>query len=237
MVEDTQKFEKLNSDIYVSDFEYLHQVIAELNLPSRKDGLHEIFNRAKGTPSTVKQHVDCDYLADDGVFCCRDEQKIKKTTNEQCKACQKAKKLAERDSRITEMKRVGVRFRTDAAERVWRLDFGVPASYDRFYGLMHIKEQLVKKDKEIEELKKPNEERLTEIDNLKKECERLAPLETDNAFLRQEIEKLRHEPLAEKNAYLTTELGRQNEEIQKLKTENEKQEAIINAYMFGRQAK
>ncbi len=234
MVTDAQK---LNSDIYLSDFEFLNQVIAELALSSRKDGLHEIFNRAKGTPSTVNQRVDCGYLSDDGLFCCRDEKKIKKTTNEQCKACQKAKKLAERDHHLAEIRRAGVRFRTDAAERVWRLDFGVPASYDRFYGLMHIKEKLVQKDKEIEELKKPNEERLTEIDNLKKECERLAPLETDNAFLRQEIEKLRHEPLAEKNAYLTIELGRRDEEIQKLKGEVENQEKIINAYMFRRQAK
>ena len=83
-------------------------------------------------------------------------------------------------------------------------------------------------------MKKPIEDKLTEIANLKADLERLAPLETDNTFLKQQIEKLKHDPLAEKNAWLTVEIQQRNAEIEKLKAENAKQEATINAYMFQR---
>jgi len=51
-------------------------------------------------------------------------------------------------------------------------------------------------------------------------------LETDNDFLRKQVEELSHDSLAEKNAFLTVELGKRNRDIEDLKTEIQKLEDL-----------
>jgi hypothetical protein len=154
-----------------------------------------------------------------------------------CRACLKAQKIAKREQELQEFKDLGKRMRTDLACRAEyvffkRLDVPVDTYFDIISRIVLAHKFLDKQEAEIQELKKPIKEKLSEIANLKTELERLAPIETDNAFLREQLEKLKHEPLAEKNAWLTVELSKKDEESKKLKTEIAKQEELIKAYMF-----
>lgn len=97
---------------------------------------------------------------------------------------------------------------------------------------IHANQFLDKKDAEITELKRPNSELLTQIDNLKTDLAKLAPLEADNAFLKQQLETLKKDPLAEKNAWLTVELSKREDEIKRLKADNEQKENAIKTYMY-----
>lgn len=51
-------------------------------------------------------------------------------------------------------------------------------------------------------------------------------LETDNDFLRKQIEELSHDSLAEKNAFLKVELGKRDQDIEGLKSEIQKLEEL-----------
>ena len=87
-------------------------------------------------------------------------------------------------------------------------------------------------DAQFSELRQPIAGALTEIANLKTEIEKTIPLEIDNDFLRQQLDTLKKDPLAEKCAWQTIQLNNKTEEIRKLKVENEQQDVVISNYMF-----
>lgn len=87
--------------------------------------------------------------------------------------------------------------------------------------LMRLANQFLdKQEAEMQELKKPIEEKLSEISSLKAN---VAALETDNAQFNEELEKLKHDTLTEQNKWAMEELRKANQEIATLKAELEKQ--------------
>ena len=238
-----KRLKPLNSsaDLYFEDSETLNQVLTDKSLSSKKEALHIIFNSYRDPQSAEQADESCKYLF--GSFCLRnmkiEKKQLPKTTPIYCQACLKAQKLAEDDREIEQIRQLDEQYARDETCRKEKAFFeflGVPVNkyHDSLSWISISYKILEKRDAEIAELKKPIEEKLTEIANLKAELQKLAPLENDNAFLKQELEKLKHEPLAEKNAWQTVEIQQKNSEIAKLNAEIAKQEATIKAYMFQR---
>jgi hypothetical protein len=102
--------------------------------------------------------------------------------------------------------------------------------------------------REIENLKRPNQELLTEKNTLNSRCvkvenaflvmqakmtEEIATLETDNTQLRQQVEEMSRDPLVQKAMFLTTEVGRQEKIIADLKLENSRLETLLKLFKVG----
>ncbi len=244
-----------NLDANAEDFELFESTIKELSLCSRREGFavfaksHRLVMSQPTTsqnPASISaESAVCKYLSDEGTLCCANIAKLKKTNAVLCRACLKAQNLKKRDEYLSELRQRGIIEDHELYERYWVEVLGFPriAFYlpDR---LIFIKQKFDEKDQQIEELRKPNANTLAELSILTTELqntknaliarnEELAAFATDNEFLRQQLEELKHEPLAEKNAWMTTEIGRKNTEIADLKLEVEKQEKLITAYMMN----
>lgn len=229
-----EKAEKLNSDAYESDLTLINDIQQKLNLPSKKDVLHVLCDGYRGTKSEALERgkLNCEFRSPNGSYCSCNDPKLEKTNEERCSACQKAKAHRQR---IFEQE--------DYLERIWHQKIGIPFGLgwtDPVARLNFVLKKFTQNDKEIEDLRRPNEALLAEKSNLQTEfqnmknalvarIEEIAVLETDNARLREEMEELQHDPLLEKNAALTVQLGRNEQVIIDLKSEVEKQEALINA--------
>ncbi len=234
MVAELPKAVRLNTDAYLEDSDLINKIQADLNLDSRKEAIHSICNYYRSeSESEETEKQKCQHLC--GEYCSKNAEKIKKVDADYCQACRKSLRVSQRE----------IEERTASladALRLWQLkrDFferlGVenPSYCNEESCIAQGDNILAQLDAQFSELRKPFASTLAEIANLKAELEKLAPLENDNDFLKQELEQLKHEPLAEKNAWLTVEIQQRNAEIEKLKTENAKQEATINAYMFQR---
>ncbi|MCW4011288.1 MAG: hypothetical protein NWF05_11845 [Candidatus Bathyarchaeota archaeon] len=228
----------LSTDTNIEDFELIESIKEKKRLNSRREAIAVLCNAYRKKPcASLAGESDiesCDYLSDNGEVCCRNPQKLKNTSLEQCTACQKAQKLAERDRERERMRQLGEWFRIDAAARYWVNILGVSREEygDELSRLHFVKEKLDQKDKQIEELKKPDEGKIAEIINLRKQLEGKAALETDNVHLRSELEKLKRQPLAEKNAKLVIECGLKDKEVSALKQEIARLESVISGYMF-----
>lgn len=248
----SKKAEKLNSDIYSEDLKLLNQTVAEKTLLSRKEGLHAWANVYRGFSVAEKEQL-CQYRF--GGFCTNEPQpqkKLRKTTDEYCQACLQAQKN---------------KALQDAGAQAQQELFdicGVSQKYriDPFYKWAEISDFIDNLTNEMEELKKPVESYLAEInrlemklkelnsakhatetenitlkqkietskqETLKVELQKRISLETDYARLKEQFEKLKREPAYQQNVWLTRELQQANQQIEKLKAQNEQQAAIINS--------
>lgn len=167
-----KKAKLLNADLDLEYFEILDSVIAEQNLNGRREGLAVIF---KGylrsiNPSSVEVEPSiCEFLSDDKTLCCKNKDKIKKTTIKECKGCQKTQEIAARNQRMEELRFHGELLRHDLTEQMWIFELGVPfekTGYDTFNRLVFLKEKLDQKEREIA---------------------KLLPLEIENASLKQQL--------------------------------------------------
>ena len=235
-----QKAVRLSTDAYVEDSELISQIMADLKLDSRKEAIHALCKRYKeeDSESGEPENSRCDFLVKDGagLFCAKNCAKPKKSTVEKCRVCLKAQRIAKRQEELKAIAELGERHRSDIAFNMEyrffkRLTVDVDSYHDIPSRITLAEKFLDKQDVEMQELKKPIEEKLAEITTLKAQN---ATLETDNAFMRQQLDELKKDPLAEKCAWQSIELNNKNEEIKKLKAENAKQEQTINDYMFGR---
>lgn len=125
----------------------------------------------------------------------------------------------------------------DFIHKMWR-QFGLPFGLcDPVGRVLFIRDKLAAKDKEIEELRKPNEALLTEKSNLQTELqnmknalveriEQIAVLETDNIELRMQNEELSKDRLVEKNSFLMVQIAKTQKDVEDLKTEVEKLTAL-----------
>jgi len=162
----------LSTDIDTEYFNILNGIIEERKLCSRREGLAVVFEGYKKSlnPSALTfEPPICEYLSDDKLFCCRNKDKIKKITVEECNACIKAKKTIEKNQRVEELKLHGQLLRHDLTERMWVFELGVPfekTGYDTFNRLTYLKEKLDQKDRELE---------------------KLVALENDNSYLKQQL--------------------------------------------------
>ena len=90
---------------------------------------------------------------------------------------------------------------------------------------------------DIEEFKKtPIGDILSENEALKKDLSTLTiektTLENDNTYLKGELEKLKHTPVYEKNAWLQVELQKSNQKITLLEAQLERQKPEVKTYMY-----
>ncbi len=255
-IKSCKKAEKLNSDVYSEDLDLLNQTITEKSLSSRKEGLHAWANIVRG--SNIEKEQECQYHF--GNFCTNEPQpqkKLRKTTSEYCQAClqaQKNKALQDAGAKVQQelfdLCHVSEKDRVDPFYK-WAIIADLIDSLN--FEIEELKKPAEKYLEEITYLK-------TELDNLKavksqiesqnailkqqleqskedilaKELQKRANLENDNAFLKQKLEKMKHEPVFEKNAWLTVELQKANQEIEKLKAKNEQQTALINNFTAQR---
>jgi len=104
------------------------------------------------------------------------------------------------------------------------------------------------KDAEIDDLKRPMEEVLTESNTLKSRCaalqtelrnafvgrsEEIAILEMDNAQLRQQVEEMSHDPIVEKSSFLTVQVAEKEKIIADLKLENSRLDTLLKLFRAG----
>lgn len=188
----------LSTDIDIEYFNLLNSIIEKQSLGSRRQGLAVVFEGYKKALNPSAVRVDptlCEYLSDDRTLCCKNKDKIKKTTMTECNACQKAQKTLEKNQRTEELRLHGAQLRHDLTERMWVFELGVPfekTGYDTFNRLVFIKEKIDQKDREIS---------------------KLAPLENDNTYLKQQ-------------------LTNKEQEIEKLTAEIQQKDMVIKSYMF-----
>lgn len=236
-----QKAVRLSTDAYVEDSALISQIMADLKLDSRKEAIHILCNRYRDdddAESGETENSKCDVLVKEGagLFCVENYEKPKKTTVEKCRVCLKAQKNRERQEERAEIRRLGERVRYDMylqAEYNFFQRLGVPvgevhngvALFNSKLDLMHIANQCLDKlNAELQELKKPIEEKLKEIATLKSQN---GTLETDNTYLRKQLDELKRDTLFEENIWLKTELRERNKEIEQLKTDVNQKDALI----------
>jgi regulator of replication initiation timing len=215
-----QKPIQINLDAIPEDYALLEHLKEEKNLNSRKDAFHVICNGYRGLSNSEKE--DCRYRF--GEFCLENVEKLEKINTPYCQACLKAQNLAKEDR---EREDEGAKLEQEFYELC-----GIPEKYrdDPVEKWLHFMDFVDSKDGEIEDLKEPIEEKLKEVADLKTQK---TTLETDNAFLRQQLDELKKDPLAEKCAWQTVELNNKNEEIKKLKADLDQKDIIIQGYMFN----
>ena len=174
-----KKAKFLSADLDVEYFELLDNIIEEKHLGGRREGLAVIFKGYLHSLNPASIEVDptaCEFLSDDKVFCCknREKGKLKKTSAQECSACQKAQKALEKNQHMEALRLHGEILRHDLTERMWIFELGVPfekTGYDTFNRLVFLKDKFDQKDKELE---------------------RLSALENDNAFLKQQLAERDH---------------------------------------------
>lgn len=223
----TEKAGKLNSDIYESDFALINEIQKKGDLLSRKEAIHAICDKYRGVEREASEKkLTCEFLSAKSSFCSMNHPKIVKTNAERCDACLKAQK---HQRKIFEEE--------DFVHKMWkRLDapFGL---CDPVAQVLFIRDKLAAKDKEIEELRKPNEALLTEKSNLQTEIqnmknalveriEQIAALEMNNTELRMQNEELSKDTLVEKNSFLTVQVAKAQKDVEDLKIEVEKVTAL-----------
>jgi hypothetical protein len=246
-----QKAEKLNSDIYIEDLELLNQTIAEKSLTSRKEGLHYWANIVRDVPNSEKEPI-CQYrfgcfCTNEP----KPQKKLRKTTDEYCQACMQAQKNKALQDEVIDTQHavfdlVGMphRYRVDpfyrwdffwdwilnewdnVKERLDELEKTPVGEYIEKIGNTEneLEKSLTEKrqlENKISMIKQQFEKEKDEI--LETERQQRATLETDNIFLKEELEKLKHEPIFEKNAWLTVELQQANQKIAKLEAQIQQQ--------------
>ncbi len=185
-VTETKKTKQISADLNIEDFELLEKTIADHKLSSKREAFSRIFrgyaqsqNPAAAIVSARAEATTClcEFLVD-GIYCGKKPEKIKKVSPSDCKACQQAQRTHEKNQRLEEIKAHGELARYELAEKMWQ-KLGVPfdkTEFDTYSRLVFIDGLFEQKDKTIAALKE--------------EIERLAPLENDNAFLRQHLEEL-----------------------------------------------
>ncbi|MGE5574539.1 MAG: hypothetical protein ACM3UL_00235 [Ignavibacteria bacterium] len=223
----------INLDVFPEDNQLLNNIQTEQKLNSKKDAFHVICSKYRGE-CDLHQLTICKYRF--ANFCLREVKevtKLKNVTQLQCQACLTAQQLKQEDNQIWRETHDDDYIR----ERSFFKRLGVPVDeyHDSLSWRVSAEQIFQRKDEQIAELKKPNAERLSEIEQLKIEAQKVAPLEADNAFLREQVEKLSKDPIIEKNAWLTTQLGKKDEENKRLKAELEQKDTVIRAYMFQQQ--
>ena len=199
--ESDKKAKFLSTDLDIEYFELLDSLIAEKRLGSRREGLTVVFKGYLQSLNPSSVEVDptaCEFLSDDKAFCCknREKGKVKKTSAKECNACQKAQKALEKNQHMEALKLHGEILRHDLTERMWIFELGIPfekTGYDTFNRLVFLKDKFDQKDKEIV---------------------KLAPLENDNAFLKQQLTE-------------------KDQEIASLNAEIQQKDALITSYMFN----
>ncbi len=243
----TEKAEKLNADIYESDFALINEVQKTRNLLSRKEAIHLVCDAYRGIKSNASEDrstcpencKNCELfggLNDKEVLCIlKMENKhpiFKHHSFFEAQACS-IKSMLITLARKEEL--------TSKINNLWnRLRYLEPR-YEEYKNevlkLRPISDKLKLKEKEIEELKKPIEALLTEKSNLQIELqdmknallermEQIAVLETDNTQLRMQNEELSKDSLVEKNSFLTVQVAKAQKNVEDLKTEVEKLTAL-----------
>ena len=213
-----QKAVRLSTDAYVEDSELISQIMADLKLDSRKEAIHALCKRYKeeDSESGEPENSRCDFLVKEGtgLFCIKNYEKPKKSTVEKCRVCLKAQKIQKQQEQLSEIRSFGEHVRYDMyvrAEYNFFKRLGVPVDLTKngvalFLSKLDLMQNanqcLDKLTAELQELKKPIEEKLAEITTLKAEN---ATLETDNAFMRQQLDELKKDTLAEKCAWQSIE--------------------------------
>lgn len=244
----SEKAEKLNADIYESDFVLINEIQKTRNFLSRKEAMHLLCNAYRGIKSDASEDEaicpenckSCELfggLNNKEILCIlKIENKhpiFKRHSIAEAQACSVKSTLVTlaRKEELTDQI-------TDLKNRVHYLE----PKYEKYkvevQELRPVSERLKRKEKEIEELKKPIETLLTEEANLQTELqdmknalleriEQIAVLETDNAQLREHVNELSHDTLSEKYAALTIHFGEKEQIITQLTSEIEKEEALI----------
>jgi vacuolar-type H+-ATPase subunit I/STV1 len=149
----------------------------------------------------------CGNLSVDGRLCGRD---FKKTNSVKCELCKRIEKNKEEERAREHQAFFGYYF------------------HDPITVILNLKKQ-------VSDLSKPQQgllDRIAKLENMKdsllSKLEEMGVLETDNDRMRKEIEELSKDPLVEKNASLTVEIGKLNGTIEALKTQVEKNQALAD---------
>lgn len=203
----------INLDVFPEDNTLLNTIQSEQQLNSKKESFHIICNSYRGEDEQETSQLQCEYLC--GGYCAKNgAEKIRKVDVSYCQACQKSTKITD-----TEIEKN----REYLANALWRRKVQCE---------IFIKIGIQRRDISVY-----NEDACLSMTNqlLDKRLSELASLETDNAFLREQLTTLQKDPLTEKNAWLTVEVSKRDEEIKKLKAENEQKDAVIRNYMFHQQ--
>lgn len=230
----SKKTVHLSIDAENEDAELFLSEQEKRSLLSQRETFHVWADIVRGVPDSEKEECSYHY----GDYCGKNIEKVKKVSAAYCIACIQAQKQHKQEKDQEEKCREEERLRADydlhcAFNFFIRCGFSKKDfwwNHNRRWAVAL--ECLDKKNAEIEELKKPIEGKLTEISNLKEGLQKLAPLENDNAFLKEQLEKLKHDPVFEKNVWLNQEVRQANGEIERLKAEILQKDAVIKSYMF-----
>ncbi len=183
-VKEIKKTKQISADLNIEDFELLEKTIIDRKLSSKREAFSVIFkgySQSLNPAAIVGKQVEtatcvCEFLVD-GTHCCKKPEKTKKVSPSDCRACLQGQRTFAKNQRLEEIKAHGELVKYDLSEKMW-LKIGVPlekTGFDTYSRLVCIDEIFERKDKTIA--------------SLKEEVERLASLENDNIFLRQQLEE------------------------------------------------
>jgi predicted RNase H-like nuclease (RuvC/YqgF family) len=232
--------EKLNTDAYNEDSGLIDEIRDKLG-SSRKEALHVVCNAYRGV--AVIRKVSCsekkcrlygDLDSKGKVMCVahRDNKlpTIKHYSLEEAQACSQAPTLismAEKEPLMEEIKNA------NQMKQYWKDQCEKAREHA---------------SKEIEKLKRPNQELLTENNTLNSRCaemqnafsvmeakknEELAALETDHNQLKQRVEEMSHDPLVEKNISLMLQRAEDEKTIEDLKQKLSTMEFMVKVFKTG----
>jgi hypothetical protein len=231
----------------MEDLELLTKTIDENNLVSRKDGLHVWANIVRGYGVEKKQV--CQYQF--GNFCTNEpeapQKKLRKVDAEYCQACMQAQKNkdlqdfnGECKQELFDVCKVPKEHRSSPFYK-WGyiLEYMDCLNVEIEYLKQPVLEFLAEIDRAETELSQERgaTEKLDKMlsDQIQQtemiiesailaEQQKNASLETDNDLLRGQLEKIKREPIHEKNAWLMIEIQQVNQKVADLEKKIEKLE-------------
>jgi uncharacterized protein YoxC len=230
-----EKAEKLNADIYKSDFALIAEVQRTCNLLSRKEAIHRLCDAYRGiksdasgnTPACPEDCKNCELFSGvdkDKVIC------VLKLENKLPNIKHISLIDAEACSRIPTL--ITLERKTELQIEMTRLRGQIKKDWEAYQATIQSLQ------KQYDGISRPHKELLSKYERLKsrasvlknglvRKIEEIERLSLAIQGLNGQIGELSANKVVEKNAFLLTEIGRKDENIEDLKRELEGQEALV----------